>query len=209
MARFRVVAIALTLPIMAGAAAAFAGVPVRLPGWRLGARRAGPPACWKDGNEREVLSATEEWLDDFVIRLGLCPWAQLTRGLAPTGTPRTRIVTLPGGIDCIDSHVSAVVAEATTLRRSPDGSSSFFTTLLVFPDGAFAGRPPADCGEFPRLVRHVQDRLNSEPVPDRVDLLAFHRFRTDEGPGTRRDVEDAAHFSVRSPSRPPYVPQPA
>jgi hypothetical protein len=200
--------LALSLPLVAGAAA-FVGVTPRAPGGLVGARRAGSPARCNDGIEREV-QATEAWLDEFVIRLGLCPWAKLTRGLAPSGTPRTRIVTLPGGVDCIDRHVSAVMREAKDLRYSPgDGSSSFFTTLLVFPDGAFRGSPPADCGEFPRLVRRVQDGLNSEPVPDRVDLLAFHRYRNDEGPGTREDVDDAAHFSVRSPYRPSYVKLPA
>ena len=85
------------------------------------------------------------------------------------------------------------------------------------------------------LVRRVQGLLDQEATADRVDLLAFHRqhpfptpdvlpscstasevhfdcsfvvlrWRVDEGPGTRADPDDAAHFSVRSPSLPPAIP---
>eukprot|EP00802_Teleaulax_amphioxeia_P009272 Tamp_09288.p6 GENE.Tamp_09288~~Tamp_09288.p6 ORF type:complete len:110 (+),score=16.13 Tamp_09288:339-668(+) len=50
-----------------------------------------------------------------------------------------------------------------------------------------------------RLVRHVQALLDEEAHAQRVDLLAFHRWRNDQGPGTSKDPDDAAHFSVRSP----------
>ena len=155
-----------------------------------------------------VQSATRAWIEEFVIGLSLCPWAQLTNGLAPSGAPRTRIVTVPGSGECMESHASAVLREAESLRRCPGGGTyGFSTTLLVFPDAAYRGKGPGDCGDFPKLVRHIQRLLDQEPGPDRIDLLAFHRFRADEGPGTRDDVEDAAHFSVRSPSSPHLNPQ--
>ena len=156
----------------------------------------------------QVQSTTRAWIEEFVIGLSLCPWAQLTKGLAPSGAPRTRIVTVPGSDECMENHSEVVLCEAESLRRClADGTSGFSTTLLVFPDDAYRGKGPGDCGDFPKLVRRIQRLLDQEPGPDRIDLLAFHRFRADEGPGTRDDVKDAAHFSVRSPFSP--TPQPS
>jgi len=53
----------------------------------------------------------------------------------------------------------------------------------------------ASCGTFPELAR----RCHSELKGTGVDMLAFHRYRTDSGPGCSDDVNDAAHFTVRSP----------
>jgi hypothetical protein len=166
----------------------------------------------------KVRAATEAWIEDWVISLNLCPWAYLTRGTT-NGQPRTRIVLLRGGEDHLQTHTDAVLREANSLRQHNmhDGIEStrcLFTTLLVFPDVAFLGDgpPQQNCGAFPTLVRQVQARLNQEysnllssddasleAPPGRIDLLAFHRWRVDEGPGTTHDIEDAAHFSVRSP----------
>ena len=165
----------------------------------------------------KVRAATEAWVEDFVISLNLCPWAYLTRGR--NGQTRTRIVLLRGGEDHLETHTDAVLREANSLRQRTmqdgiESTSGIFTTLLVFPDVAFLGEGPPrqNCGAFPTLVRQVQARLNEEysnllssddtsleAPPGRIDLLAFHRWRVDEGPGTTHDTEDAAHFSVRSP----------
>ena len=165
----------------------------------------------------KVRAATEAWVEDFVISLNLCPWAYLTRGR--NGQTRTRIVLLRGGEDHLETHTDAVLREANSLRQRTmqdgiESTSGIFTTLLVFPDVAFLGEgpPQQNCGAFPTLVRQVQARLNQEYLnlissdaasleapPGRIDLLAFHRWRVDEGPGTTHDTEDAAHFSVRSP----------
>jgi len=122
----------------------------------------------------------------------------------------------------MEQHVDQVVREAELLGQRvvrEGGASSFssqtappgvFTTLLVFPDAAYLGRGPQNrsTGAFPKLVRQVQARLKASGggvcdgalgVEHAVDLLAFHRWRVDEGPGTSSDPEDAAHFSVRSP----------
>lgn len=142
------------------------------------------------------------------------------------GGPYTEILVVRGGEDMMEQHVDQVVREAELLGQRvvrQGGASSFssqssppgvFTTLLVFPDAAYLGRGPQNrsTGAFPMLVRQVQARLRagsgvggggggdgSSGVDHAVDLLAFHRWRVDEGPGTSSDPEDAAHFSVRSP----------
>lgn len=164
-----------------------------------------------------VHAATEAWLKEWVIDLRLCPWARLTRGKTPAGAPYSKVLVLRGGEERIDELAAAVWAEAAALQdrerarinieasASPHDESRFFTTLLIFPDSAFGGQGPANCGAFPKLVRTAQALLHHDRGTESadgecalgVDLLAFHRWRLDEGPGTTTCPDDAAHFSVR------------
>jgi len=124
-------------------------------------------------DDARVRAATEAWLDEWVIGLKLCPWAQLTRGAAPTGAPHTRICVLRGGEGRLRAHAAEVQLAADELRqRAGDSSdlarraafapspSAFATTLLVFPDAAYRGHGPPDasCGAFPvsGLPAHVR-----------------------------------------------------
>eukprot|EP00277_Geminigera_cryophila_P025521 CAMPEP_0179473034 /NCGR_PEP_ID=MMETSP0799-20121207/52879_1 /TAXON_ID=46947 /ORGANISM="Geminigera cryophila, Strain CCMP2564" /LENGTH=244 /DNA_ID=CAMNT_0021281471 /DNA_START=180 /DNA_END=911 /DNA_ORIENTATION=+ len=158
--------------------------------------------------DARVRAVTEAWVQEWVVGLRLCPWATLTKGHSSKGMPYTRIVTLHGGEEQLDALAATVVREASVMRqvaqKSGDSNSAFFTTLLVFPHASFAGHNGSEtgnpkCGAFPTLVRQAQGLLIDDPDPQRMDLLAFHRRRVDEGPGTSPDFDDAAHFSVRSP----------
>ena len=170
-----------------------------------------------------VRAATEAWLKEWVIDLRLCPWARLTRGKTSAGAPYSKVLVLRGGEERVDELAAAVLAEAAALQNKErarimsardrhaaalniDTSSSphFFTTLLIFPDSSFRGKGPANCGAFPKLVRTAQALLHHDrgtvsaegECALGVDLLAFHRWRLDEGPGTTTCPDDAAHFSV-------------
>ena len=114
-------------------------------------------------DDARVRAATEAWLDEWVIGLKLCPWAQLTRGAAPTGAPHTRICVLRGGEGRLRAHAAEVQLAADELRQRAafaPSPSAFATTLLVFPDAAYRGHGPPDasCGAFPvsGLPAHVR-----------------------------------------------------
>lgn len=116
--------------------------------------------------------ATRRWIDRFVIGERLCPWAP------------------PADVRIVVSDrlsVDGLVEEASRLRAA---ESSLSTTLVVYLDDAAQD----DAAVFARFSTAAQPQLGSG-----IDLLAFHPSRHDSGPGCSEDLDDAGHFSVRSP----------
>ena len=133
--------------------------------------------------------ATLQWVDDLVIRLGLCPWA--TRDPA-------RGFRLVACHDA-DTAMETVVREAAGLtQRARDAQRVVWpTTLVVVDDPRFD-----DVGPFATFCRSAEQSIKRDLVAeeDKVMLLGFHPRRLDSGPGCLPDdASDAGHFAVRSP----------
>ena len=123
----------------------------------------------------EAITATANWLDSFVIRHRICPFASAARRA-------TKIIYVDGGRQEV---VEVLVAELHALRSVDKEEPA--TSLLLLPH----------LREFVDLMsfqEEVEAMANSDASAAPVQVLAFHPH------AAYGDVEhDAADFATRSP----------
>lgn len=152
------------------------------------------------------VQGTLRWLDELVIGEGLCPWARRAR-------QHMRIVLVDGGPSDAVANVEAVWREFELLRKpgSPallrssfadgalveTGQAEPSTTLLVFTDVGYDGQ--AGLTTFASLWRQVGAKLSAGNGQCNIEMLAFHPWREDRGPGCSSRPLDAGHYSTRAP----------
>ena len=129
-------------------------------------------------------AATLRWIDELVIKERLCPWAKAARVGAGM-----RIVLISSPSQFPSAAASAAAELAMSSLDRP-------TTLIVL-DSATSSE--LDVTTFARLCTRAATSAD-DIAPGMIDLLGFHPSRVDIGPGcVPGDVNEAAHFSVRSP----------
>lgn len=127
---------------------------------------------------RDPLDETRRWVEDFVVRHDLCPFAA-----GPLKAGALRLAQVEGAE--VGPLLEALVDEMQALSLAPSPS----TTLLVWPEG------PEDFEDFLDLVAACEDLLARCGYEGALQLVAFHpRWRFAEGP-----PDDPAHAVQRSP----------
>jgi len=144
-------------------------------------RTAGPsqlcdqfPAPPSDILEEEAIKLTLKWLDNFIIRHQLCPFA------APVRRHTRTVVCMAMG----DGAAATLLRQECTVLRAID-SATPATTLVVLPR----------IGDFEDLMDlqvRAEAMANEDEAASAVQFLAFH-------PQAEFGEHDAADFSMRSP----------
>ena len=131
---------------------------------------ASPRCCSSSDDDAKLIADTYDWLDGFVIKHNLCPFASGVRS-------QTRTVV------CRDDALNFVANEAKLLRAVDANQPA--TTLVCLP--LF--------GEFEQLMefQEAAEAHISRADAAAIQLLAFHPLAEFETP------EDPADLSLRSP----------
>ena len=128
----------------------------------------------EEDDDELLVEQTLRWLDNWVIRHNLCPFASGVRGHIRT-------------IVCRDERVLDLIADEATRLRAIDASEPA-TTLVLLP--AFAHFP-----ELMGLQEEAEARVRANAHGDaHIQLLAFH-------PAAEFDdsINDPADLALRSP----------
>ncbi|KAJ1636883.1 hypothetical protein T492DRAFT_956913 [Pavlovales sp. CCMP2436] len=127
--------------------------------------------------------ATLNWLQRFVVGLGLCPWARPQHTLVAVAPCHAGV---EGGVRFMRRQAQLLALGTAGLYRGVEQP----TCVCVFTDASYA-----DPVSFAGLWRTVEADLDASLI-----LLAFHPLRVDHGPGCLPQIaSDAGHFSVRAP----------
>ena len=145
--------------------------PLLLPRWSATAT---PAMCVRPEADDDALLVEEtlRWLDNWVIRHNLCPFASGVRGHVRT-------------VVCRDERVLDLIADEATRLRAIDASEPA-TTLVLLP--AFA-----DFSVLMELQEEAEARVRADGDAD-IQLLVFH-------PAAEFDdsINDPADLALRSP----------
>lgn len=128
----------------------------------------------------QVLQESRQWVENFVIRLGLCPFAA-----KPFEEDRLRFV--EGQSDDFDALLRQLLGEVLHLTEQPVATLS--TTLFVCPRGL------SDFMDFLDFVETIQSLLQEAKADEYVQLAHFHPDYQFKG----TEPSDPANRTNRSP----------
>ena len=136
------------------------------------------PAAAASTTDAAVVSSTLRWVDGWIIKRQLCPFAAAVR-------PQTRTVVCRGR----EAEAAAVLQDEVRALRSVDEQKPA-TTLLVLPDF----HDFADLMHLQEIESMKLDAESDASGAAAIQLLAFHP-RAEFGD----DARDPADLSMRSP----------
>lgn len=128
--------------------------------------------------QQAIISASQAWLNNFVIHYNICPFARREQE-----KNSIRYLVLEG--DDTEQHLEALIVEAEYLDHHPASE----TSLLIFSDGY------QDFDDFLDLVAIADDLLIDQGYEGVYQLASFHPDYcfADASP------DDAANYTNRSP----------
>ena len=129
-------------------------------------------------SHQAIISASQAWLNNFVIDYNICPFARREQE-----KNSIRYLILEG--DNTEQHLEALIVEAQHLDSHPDSE----TSLLIFSDGY------QNFDDFLDLVAIADDLLIEQGYEGIYQLASFHPDYcfADASP------DDAANYTNRSP----------
>lgn len=132
-------------------------------------------------NDQQIIGATQQWLNTFIIAFNICPFARREQ-------QRNSIRFRVSRADQTETTLETLIEECQFLDATPDTE----TTLLILPNGF------TDFDDYLDMLEIAERLLRMQHYEGIYQLASFHPNYCFEM-ASETDRDDAANYTNRSP----------